>query len=190
MTAIDRVKEDLDYVAGAVRREDRDDGMPVIYYLWAILVAIGWALPDFAQRWTGLYWIIAGPAGGVLSWWLGARHGASTGVNDTTLARRYAYHWLLALLAFLLVFLPALAGKVSAEAAAINILLVAGLAYTLAGVHLERPLLWSGLLVFAGYVALSTLELPYLWTITGLVVAASLILAGLTRRKREPTALA
>lgn len=188
MTTIDRAKEDLDYVASAVRREARDDGVPVIYYLWAVLVAIGWALPDFAPRWTGLYWIIAGPAGGVASWWIGARQGAKAGINDTALARRYAYHWLLAMLAFFLVFLPAISGKVGADAAAINVLLVAGLTYALAGVHLERPLLWSGLLVFGGYVALSTLDLPYLWTITGLVVAASLILAGLTSRKRRPVA--
>ena len=190
MTAIDRVKEDLDYVANAVRREERDDGVPIIYYMWAVLVAVGWALPDFAARWTGLYWIIVGPAGGVLSWWIGARRSARVGINDTALGRRYAYHWLLVLLAFFLVFLPAVTGKVGAEAAAINVLLVTGLAYTLAGVHLERPLLWSGLLVFAGYVAMSLLDLPYLWTTTGLIVAASLLLAGLTRRKREPVASA
>lgn len=190
MTAIDRVKEDLDYVASAVRREARDDGIPGIYYMWALLVGIGWALPDFAPRWTGLYWIIVGPAGGLFSWWLGARQGAKAGINDAALGRRYVYHWLLTLLAFFLVFLPAVTGKIGADAAAINVLLVTGLAYTLAGVHLERPLLWSGLLVFGGYVALSVLELPYMWTTTGLVVAASLVLAGLTRRQSAPTALA
>lgn len=186
MTTIDRAKEDLHYVASAVRREDRDDGIPVIYYLWAVLVAIGWALPDFAPQWTGLYWIVVGPAGGLASWWIGSRQGAKAGINDAALGRRYAYHWLLALLAFCLVFLPAISGKVSAEAAAINVLLVAGLTYALAGVHLERPLLWSGLLALGGYVALSTLDLPFLWTSSGLVVAASLILAGLTSRRREP----
>ena len=127
MTAIDRVKEDLDYIASAVRREDRDDGIPVIYYMWSVLVAIGWALPDFAPQWTGLYWIIVGPAGGLLSWWIGARQAANAGINDTALGRRYAYHWLLALLAFLLVFLPVISGRVGAESAAINVLLVAGL---------------------------------------------------------------
>lgn len=188
MTAIDRFKEDLDYVASAVRRDDHSDGVPVIYYMWAVLIAAGWALPDFAPRWAGLYWVIVGPAGGLVSWWLGSWQGARAGIHDTALGRRYAYHWLLAALAFFLVFLPAIFGKVGADAAAINVLLVAGLTYTLAGVHLERPLLWSGLLVFGGYVALSMLELPYLWTTTGLVVAASLLLAGLTRRKREPVA--
>lgn len=188
MTAIDRVKEDLDYVTNAVRREDRDDGIPMIYFMWAVLVAIGFALPDFAPRWAGLYWLIAGPAGGLASWWLGARRGAQAGIHDAALGRRYAYHWLLAALAFVLVFVPALAGKVGVAAAATNLLLVAGLTYALAGVHLERPLLWSGVLMFAGYVALSLFELPYIWTTTGLIVAASLLLAGFNQRNRQPIA--
>lgn len=186
MTAIDQVKEDLDYVASAVRREARDDGIPVIYYMWAVLVGIGFALPDFAPRWAGLYWIVAGPGGGLLSWWIGARQGAKEGVHDAALGRRYAYHWILAGIAFFLVLVPVISGKVDIAAAATNTLLVGGLAYALAGVHLEKPLLWSGLVMFAGYVALSLLHLPYLWTTTGLVVAASLVLAGLTRRKRAP----
>lgn len=185
MTAIDRVKEDLDYVSSAVRRADRNDGMPIIYYLWAALVAVGFALPDFAPQWAGPYWLIAGPAGGLTSWWLGARQGAKAGVNDAALARRYAYHWLLAGIAFILVFVPAFTGHITAAAAATNVLLVAGLTYVLAGVHLERPLMWSGLLMFCGYIGLSLLDLPYIWTAIGLVVAASLILAGLTRPNHQ-----
>ncbi len=186
MTAIDRVKEDLDYVASAVRREERDDGIPMIYFMWAGLVAIGFALPDFAPRWAGLYWLIVAPAGGLASWWIGARRGAQTGVHDAALGRRYAYHWLLAALAFVLVIVPALAGKIGAAAAATNLLLVAGLTYALAGVHLERPLLWSAVPMFAGYVALSLFKLPYVWTATGLIVAVALLLAGFNQRKRHP----
>ncbi len=186
MPAIDQVKEDLHYVASAVRREERDDGIPAIYFMWAALVAIGFALPDFAPRWAGLYWFTVGPAGGLASWWLGARSGAKAGVNDAALGRRHGYHWLLAGAAFVLVFIPAFAGRIDAAAAATNVLLVAGLTYVLAGVHLEKPLIWSGLLMFGGYVALSLLDLPYIWTITGLVVAASLLLAGFTRLNREP----
>lgn len=188
MTAIDRVKEDLDYVASAVRRDERRDGLPAIYFMWSVLVAVGWALPDFAPRWAGLYWLIAAPLGGAASWWLGTRESAKIGVNDAEFGRRSLYHWLWAALALFLVFLPALFGKTSGAVAAINVMLVIGLTYTLAGVHLERPLLWSGLLVFIGYVALSLLTVPYIWTTTGLIVAASLVLAGVTRRGREAVA--
>ena len=182
MTSIDGIKEDLEYVANAVRREEHDAGPPYIYYLWAVLVAVGFALPDFAPRWAGPYWFVVGPAGGIASWWLGARYGARIGINDAALGRRYAYHWGLVMVAFVLVFVPAFTGEAEPAAAAKNVLLVAGLAYGLAGVHLERPLLWSGLLMFAGYVALSLLSLPYLWTAIGLVVAIALIIAGVTRR--------
>ena len=58
------------------------------------------------------------------------------------------------------------------EAAVGNFLLVAGLAYALAGVHLERPMLWSGLIMLAAYVMLNMFALPYTWTITGLVIGA------------------
>ncbi|HVE49596.1 MAG TPA: hypothetical protein VNG69_08275 [Casimicrobiaceae bacterium] len=184
MTASDRVKDDLSYIAGIVRREDRDNGLPVINFMWSVLVGVGFALPDFAPRWVGWYWLIVGPIGGLASWWLGARQGQKAGVNDIELGRRYAYHWLLAAFAFVVVFLPALTGKVSPAAAATNVLLVGGLTHALAGVHLERHLLWSGLLLLGGYVALSVLQLPYVWTATGLIVAASLALAGVTQLKR------
>lgn len=185
MTAIDRVKDDLDYVANAVRREDRDDGVPLLYFMWAALIAVGWALPDFAPTWAGPYWVIVGPAGGIASWWIGSRTAEKVGINDAALGRRHMFHWLLAALAFFLVFLPALFGRASSASTAVNVLLVAGLAYSLAGIHLERPLLWSGLLVFVGYVALTLFDLPYMWTTTGLIVAASLILAGLNQRRRH-----
>lgn len=188
MSAIDRVKEDLDYVANAVRREERDDGVPVIYYMWAALVAVGWSLPDFAPRWAGLYWLIVGPAGGVASWWIGARQGARAGIQDAALGRRHAYHWLLAMLALFLVFLPALVGNATSASAAVNVMLIVGLTYAFAGVHLERPMLWSGLLMFGGYVALTLLDVRYIWTATGLIVAASLLLAGFTLRNRGVSA--
>ena len=67
-----------------------------------------------------------------------------------------------------------LAGLVSAAA---GFLLTTGIVYGLAGVHLERPLLWCGLLAFAGYVALVVWRLPYAWTMTGALMATCLLLA-------------
>jgi hypothetical protein len=181
MPAIDQVREDLDYVASAVRREGSDRGPPAVYLLFAVIVAIGFALPDFAPRYAGWYWLVAGPLGGAVSWWLGYRQALREGVHDEALARRFAHHWLIAAAAFFLVFVPALTGAVSPAAAAVNVLLVGGLTYMLAGIHLDRPLLWSGLLMFGGYVALSLLALPYVWTATGIVVAASLLIAAVAR---------
>ncbi|HVF63972.1 MAG TPA: hypothetical protein VNE58_08260 [Casimicrobiaceae bacterium] len=75
----------------------------------------------------------------------------------------------------------------TAASVAPNVLLVGGLFYTLASVHLERPLLWSGVLLFAAYVVMALVALPFLWATIGLVVAAWLVLTGIvaSRRKRD-----
>ncbi|HVF63971.1 MAG TPA: hypothetical protein VNE58_08255 [Casimicrobiaceae bacterium] len=89
MTTTDQARDDLAFVADAVRRSDRADALPTIYVLWAAIIAIGFALPDFAPRWAGWYWLLVGPAGGLVSAWLGVRHGIRTGINDRELGRRY-----------------------------------------------------------------------------------------------------
>ena len=53
------------------------------------------------------------------------------------------------------------------------VLLIIALAYFLAGVHLERPLIWIGVLMLSGYILL-LFNPPYAWTILGLVIAAGL----------------
>lgn len=184
MTTDDRVREDLQYVASAVRRADQDRGPPNIYLLWAVLIAIGFALPDFAPKWAGPYWLIAAPGGALLTGWLGRRYADQHGICDADLKRRSTHHWWLGgFIGWLLVAVPIATGKVDPNAGATNILLVVGLTYVLAGVHLQRPLLWSGFIMWAGYVALSIFELPYVWTATGLIVAAALLLAAVTRTR-------
>ena len=185
MTTGDRVREDLQYVTGAVRRAERDDGPANIYLMWAVLIAIGFALPDFRPQWSGPYWLIAGPGGAAASAWLGKRHSERCGIRDADFFRRWTYHWLLGgFMGWLLVFMPVATGRIDAPAGVANLLLVLGLTYVLAGVHLQRPLLWSGIIMWAGYAALSMFDLPYVWTTTGLIVAASMLLAALTARTR------
>ena len=55
MNPIESVRENLDYVASSVRRNERAPGEAAIYFLWAVLVPIGFALPDFAPRLAGPY---------------------------------------------------------------------------------------------------------------------------------------
>lgn len=66
-----------------------------------------------------------------------------------------------------------------------NFMLVAGLLYALAGVHLERPLPWTGLLILFGYVVLSVLPARGVWTITGLIVALALAWSGVATQRRR-----
>ena len=186
MTKTEQLQQDLDYIAGAVRRRDRPAGVPAIYFLWAAIVAIGFALPDFAPRLAGPFWVVSGMGGGLLSWWLGARDEKRHGIRDVELGRRYGLHWSIAGVGFLLSALPMFTGDVSIGTGVSNFLLVAGMTYALAGVHLERPLLWSGLLMLVAYAVLTVFSLPYTWTITGLVIGLSLLWAGLATRKAIP----
>lgn len=183
MTDTERLQQDLDYVAGAVRRRDRPVGVPAFYFLWAAIIAVGFALPDLAPERAGAFWLVAGSVGGGLSWWLGARAGRRSGINDRELGVRYGLHWGIGGVAFLLTFLPLLLGRVPAQQGGAQFLFTTGLLYALAGVHLERGLLWSGLLMLAAYAVLTVFALPYTWSITGIVIALVLTWAGLSARR-------
>ena len=79
--------------------------------------------------------------------------------------------------------------EVAAWIGGMAFMLIAGLAYTLAGVHLNRPILWSGLLMFAAYAALQLFPSPCIWTISGIAIGLSLVWAGIAaRRTRRPGA--
>ncbi len=179
MTKTEQLQQDLDYVSSAVRYHERPVGVPVIYFLWAGIVLAGFALPDFAPRLAGAFWFVAGIGGGLLSWWLGERDSRRSGVYDVALGKRYGMHWLVTGVAFLFSALPIMTGRADPAVASGNFLLVAGLAYALAGVHLNRPILWSGLLMLVAYAVLAMFAPPYTWTITGIVIALSLSWAGL-----------
>lgn len=179
MASSDHLREDLDYVVGAVRHHDRPLGAPSIYFLWSAIVLVGFALPDLAPRAAGPFWLLVGTAGGLLSLWLGAREARRSGVNDTLQARRHGLHWAIGGIGFGLVALPMLLGRAEPAAVVPGFLLVAGLLYALAGVHLLRPLLWVGLLMLAAYAVMVVFAPPYAWTLTGIAISAGLLCAGI-----------
>ena len=178
MTAAPELHEDLAYVAQAVRRNERDPGYASIYWLWAVITPIGFALTDFAAPLSGLYWLFAGPVGGTLSAWLAVRADRRRGERNRAAGQREGLHWLVMLPAFVLTALPMLTGAIAWPAGQSYFLLVTGIAYALAGVHLQRPMLWIGLLMMAAYAGLVLYNPPYTWTITGVLVGLSLAAAG------------
>lgn len=182
MTSADQIRDDLHYVASALRRQEHCAGIPAIYFLWAAIVPVGFALPDFAPRLAGLFWLVAGVGGGLLSWRLAERDARVHGVQDRATGMRHGLHWLIVGGGFLLAALPLMTGQGDALSAA-TFLLVAGLAYALAGVHLQRPMLWSGLMMMAAYGVLVLFSPPYAWTISGIAIGVALALAGLSARR-------
>ncbi|MEW5249479.1 hypothetical protein [Microbulbifer discodermiae] len=180
MTDVDRIKDNLDYVTCAVRNGEVRGGIPALYFLWGPVIFIGFTLVDLAPRFTSIYFLVAGTAGGLFSWWLGTRNERRRGINNTALGRRYGLHWLITGVAFLLAFASMMSG--SGWGGPELFLLVAGLSYSLAGVHLDRPLLYSGFLMLACYGVMVLLSPPYAWTLTGVLVGFALVGSGIAQR--------
>ena len=67
------------------------------------------------------------------------------------------------------------------------ILLMLAFGYFTAGVHGQRPFLWVGALMGAGYV-LVTLVSAYAWTMVGVAIAIALTIAGLREGRSLETA--
>lgn len=176
-----QAREDLEYVRRVVRRSEASGGPRAIWYLWAVIAAVGFSLVDFAPARVPIFWAVAGPAGFLASVWLGWRHGRLTGQESRAEGRRHVMHWG-ALLAGVFLLVPlAAGGALPGAGLGQAILLLVALGYFLAGVHLHRPLLWIGLLMAGGYVALFFLD-TYVWTGIGLLVGLGLLLTARTRR--------
>jgi hypothetical protein len=142
---------------------------------------------DFYETWVPVYWSIAGPAGFVASAVLGWRHARRRGQVTAAVGRRYMLHWGGMLAATFLTVLMPINRLLPPDALGPAILLILALGYFEAGVHLDRPFLWVGLLMACGYVFVLFVG-AYAWTIVGLVVAIALSTAGLRGRLHEATA--
>lgn len=176
MSQANRLQQDLEYIHATVRRHQQPTGIPLLYVFWAFAVLAGFASADLAPRITGAYWFVVGIGGGLFSWWMAERDDRRRGIRDVEQGKRYGLHWMIGGIAYFLTGLPMFVHGFTPDAAA-GFLLTTGIVYGLAGVHLERPLLWCGLLAFAGYAALVAWRLPYAWTITGALMAACLLMA-------------
>ena len=183
MAEAQQLKEDLHYVAATVRRAEQYSPVASICYLWAALVLVGFSLSDWSPQHAGPFWLAAAPLGTLISFVLGWRAGRGTGEVDRALGARYAWHWGLALLGFVGVIFPAIGRAMPLDQEIPYFLLVAALAYGMAGVHLDPPLRNVGLIMFAGYAALTVFQLPYSWTVTGVLVCGALFYAGLRSQR-------
>jgi hypothetical protein len=178
MSDPNRLQDDLAFVRAAVGRGRDDRGAAPTYFLWAAIIGIGFALPQFAPRAAWPFWIVAGFGGGLLSIWLGHRHGNRRGVQDPAAGRRHGAHWLLSGVAVAVPMAAIWLGKVPAEVAAPCVLATVGLGYALAGVHLHPPLRFAGFALLAGAFVMLLWPTQHAWTATGLIVALALAVGG------------
>lgn len=178
MSQAKHIENELSYVRELVSKSDRGPAPTAIYLLWAVICLVGFPLVDFAPRYVGWFWMFAGPIGTLLSMVLGWRHSARMGQVRRELGVRHGFHWVGMLVAIFLVVPLGALGTITWNAVHHVMLLIIALSYYFAGVHLERPILWVGLLMVAAYVALFFIK-TYQWTIVGVVLAVALAATGL-----------
>jgi len=177
MADLERLQDDLGFVRRSVTQSGSHRNSPAIYFLWSVLVLAGFALVDVRPAWVGLYWTIAGPLGGMLSGYLGWRHGVRLGQINRDVGSRYAWHWGAFMGATFLVILMIGRG-LSFEALGPIMLVLLAFSYFLAGVHIDPPFRWIGLLTAAGYVAVLT-GAAYAWSMVGVALAVAFIVSGI-----------
>ena len=183
------LQQDLDYVRGVVTRSEQGATPAGIYLFWAAATAVGFALIDFRPQVVGTYWMVVFPIGWVFSGWLAWRHARRSGQDDRRTGRLHAVHWLVMFAGVGLAALLPAQGLVPWPVMGPLALLVVAVAYLLAGVHLDRLLLWPGVLMTAGYVVL-LFEPAFSWTLVGVLVAAGLVVAALAGGKARGAAAA
>ena len=183
MADLDRLQDDLGFVRSSVTKAGSHRSGPAVYFLWAAMVLAGFVLVDVRPSLVGLYWIIAGPLGGILSAYLGKRHGARIGQIDRSIASRYAWHFGAFVAAMFLMSLMIGRG-LSIEAFVPMILLLLALTYFLAGVHIDPPLRWVALVAVAGYFIVLA-GASYAWSIAGVALAVSFVLTGVREARKD-----
>lgn len=181
-----KLHDDLSYVRFALARAESEGYPAAIYFLWAAISFFGYAIIDFAPEKTGFYWMIAGPAGGVLSGLLGWRASRSLGQASFREGRTQTLHWIGLMVAVLLLVPLTLTHGTEVKELPRLILLLVALSYYTMGVHVDRRLLWVGLAIAACYLfTVLARDLPYLWTITATGLAGSLLAAGVFAAARS-----
>ena len=170
------VAQDLRFVREVVQRAEDSRPPTALYLLWAAIVLVGFPLPDFSPSHVFLYWAIVGPVGFVASAVLARRHGMQLGVDDRRYGRRSLLHWGVMFLVLALAILLPWSGTLTWEGLAPLAMLLCTSAYLMASIHLDRRLVWPGLMMGAGYaVVLGSFE--YRWTLVGVLVALGMVLS-------------
>ncbi len=174
MTDKQRIADDIAYVR-AVAERTKVPRITSIFRVWALLALAGFVLVDIAddRRWVGIYWMVAGPAGFVLSWWLGTRASREAGLRNRALGVRHAQHWLAFMAAGVLGLALVRTGQLTWPGFGSLWVLLLALSYFHGGVHLDRRMVPIGLVAAGAY--LFTIWVPgFGWTIAGVALAAAL----------------
>src|SRR5262249_13325967 len=186
MPEVRDIEQDLGFVREVVEKSERAKSPAAVYLLWALIVPVGFALADFRPQVTGLFWLIAGPVGFLPEPVIGSWDSRKRGQVDGREGTRHLLHWGGMIGAILLTFPLSLTGSVTERGLGQVVLLVVALAYFLNGIYLDRPNLWIGVLMAAGYL-LTFVVTRYVWTLMGAMISGALIASALREMRRGAT---
>lgn len=142
--------EDLNYL-NSLLQKSAQNGYPLIYVFWGLVVFTGYALADLKPTWLTPYWVCAMLIGLVVSAWLGRRQNSKSGQRDANDGNRYLLHFGIMMIG---IFLAMLTRDYQ------SILLIVGVSYCLAGLYLERVMLLVGAITLACYLAVAKGLIP------------------------------
>jgi hypothetical protein len=174
---VQQIGQDLEYVRSAMSRRQRADlGPPLIFYLWAAYVIIGYTLIDFRPQYSNPFFGIGGFVAGFLSWVIGRHYARKTGQSDKQMAVRGMLHMFggIMLSSAFVIALAELAPAFRPFTGQVIVGFV-GLIYFLWGVHFHRYFMLLGVLVMAGGATVGLVP-HFGWTTLGIVIALGLIL--------------
>ena len=176
-----KIESDIGYVKDLVTKSGKPNPPASFYYIWAVILTAGFALIDFAPRWVGIFWMIAGPASGFLAY----KAGANKGQMDREIGIKHALHWSgMMVVIILAVLLGSQKGLVHGVVLSQVILLVVALGWWTAGVHLDRNFLWLGGIMGLGF--LGTLFLDrYAWTAMGTLLGITLTVIAIHKGRKN-----
>ncbi len=184
MNELGTVARDLVFLRRRVERH-RVSPPATIFYLWACIVATGGILTDVAPGVGVVFWIVSGLAGGGASFWLGLRWSRRSGSIKPRTSVRHGLHWGGLLLATLLMGFVEGPRSTEPNTFGAGILLIVGLGYYYAGVHIHGVYFWVAGLQAIGYVVVVLLPSTP-WSIVGLTIAAGLAGSGIAVRRTKP----
>ncbi len=185
-----KLEEDVSFVRQAVEQRDKAEYKSLaIIVMWAVIVAVGYALNDFAMDYVPFYWMTAPVAGFLVSLALGSRSDRKRGLSRPGLSARHGLHWGTIFLGGMAVISIAVAHRFDGWVIGQLFALLTGVVFFLGGLHLDRRTLWPGVLLICGAAAVDHIQ-PYPWTIVGLATAATLVASALWMKPKDEEAVA
>jgi hypothetical protein len=169
-----KLEADLGYIKDLVSEADRRPSARGLYLLWAVIILIGFSLVDLAPEYTGWFWMVAGPVGGILSGIIGHRYSLARGQLNRTDGIRHALHWSGMLMAVGFTVLLAVRSGMSGTDLSRMILIVITFGWWCAGVHFDRAFLTLGAIMGLGFLATMFIA-KYVWLGLAIVLAAELV---------------